>query len=685
MTPGLPSRRSRRRLRSQTTTSGMLLAGALTPLAVLAGTTDSVLVAPVWRQVTTGLAIYALLLAGLVIAHRPRLGRTAATLAVFGLFGLGLPYLRHAPALTLAALVAGTLALALVWELGPLLAGAKSFRRRRVHEGRAQGAAILALALWLLFTLFDATGSPIEVATVGWAMGVATLLGVAWATRNWQRRQAHAKLVVAALVVSLGVVPLVWGQWWWVASCFLVLCSAAVHAIRRPTWRGMEPAGWLEPLLGQPERLFVGTFAGLSLVGTVLLALPYSSTAGHGIGLMDAAFTSTSAVCVTGLVVRDTPVDFSTFGQVVILLLIQVGGLGIMTFSTVLLWALGRRMSLRHEGVVASLLSSQDHGRLFGTALQILQLTLVAEAFGALLLGSAFMARGDDLATASWRAVFTSISAFCNAGFALQSDSLVSFQQSPFVLHVVALLIIAGGLSPLAILAVPSLLRGSPTPGAAQAKLGLVATAVLLVVGFCWMLAFEWNGVLGGLPLAARLHNAWFQSVTLRTAGFNSVDLTAARPATWTLMMVWMFIGGNPGGTAGGVKTTTASVLVLSVVEAIRGQWVLEAFGRRIPERSRAKAAVVVTVATATVIAALVSIQLTQAISTREGAFEVVSALGTVGLSIGGTARLDGIGKAIIITCMFAGRVGGLTLLMFLGRRRQLPALGYPAEEIDVG
>jgi trk system potassium uptake protein TrkH len=240
-------------------------------------------------------------------------------------------------------------------------------------------------------------------------------------------------------------------------------------------------------------------------------------------------------------------------------------------------------------------------------------------------------------------------------------------------------------LAPLTVFAIPAIVRRSPEPVSAQARLALSAALVLLVGGFAYYLAFEWDDSLRGLSTTDKLHNAWFQSVTLRTAGFNSVDLTLVRPVTLIPMLVWMFIGGNPGGTAGGIKTTTAAILLLSAVRSIRGQWTLEAFGKRIPDRVRAKAAVVMTIAVATSLAALVAVLLTQNMPTRVAAVEVVSALGTVGLSIGGTALLDGIGKAIIIVCMFVGRVGGLTLLMFLSNRRPQATLGRPEEEIDVG
>lgn len=350
--------------------------------------------------------------------------------------------------------------------------------------------------------------------------------------------------------------------------------------------------------------------------------------------------------------------------------MIQIGGLGIMTFSTVALMALGRRLSLKHEGVVARLISTEDRGTLHITARRILWFTVVSETFGAGALALHFGLVGEAWGSAIGRGIFTSISAFCNAGLALQSDSLIPYQHSPFVLHVVGALIIGGGLSPVAVLAIPRLIRRTTAPISAQIRLCLAMTALLLVGGTAFFLAFEWNGTLAGLSFVDRLHNAWFQSVTLRTAGFNSVNLSTIRPETTLLVLVWMFIGGSPGGTAGGVKTTTVGVLLLSVLRVFRGQWTLHVFGRRVPERTRVKAIITVTLAVGSAVLASIAILLTQELGAWEAVFEVVSALGTLGLSIGGTAHLDGIGKAIIVLCMFTGRVGGLTLLMFLADRR---------------
>lgn len=683
--------KGRARLRAHVTTSGMLFASAAAPLGFAHATTGSLPDAPMWLQAVAAGAAALLLLSSLLIMRRPRFGRVAATAGIVGAFGLASPHLTQAPLAALATLIAGTTALALLWKVGgPLLVWAR-IRRRPVYEGQAQGAAIVATMLWVLWIFAGVERSLDDapaigwVLAVGWALATTVLLDVEWALRNLRVRPRRAVAVLATIAGACAVASAPWERWWWTMSPFACIALATAMLLRQPRRLEMEQTSWWEPLLGHPERLLVGTFAILCVGGTVALALPQSSASGRGIGFIDAAFTSTSAVCVTGLIVRDTPADFSVFGQVIILLLIQVGGLGIMTFSTAALRALGRRMSLRHESAVASLISTQDRGRLFTTAKQILQLTVVAEVIGALVLTMAFASHGDGLGAALWRGVFTSVSAFCNAGFALQSNSLMPYQHSPLVLHVVGLLIIMGGLSPLAVFALPAVVKRSAEPISAQARLSLVAAAVLLVVGFVFILSFEWNHSLRGLPRIDRIHNAWFQSVTLRTAGFNSVDIAAVRPATLTLMLLWMFIGGSPGGTAGGVKTTTISVLVLSAFQAIRGRWTLEVFGKTIPARTRTKAAVIVVVAAATGLTGLVGIQLTQRMPTGLAVFEVVSALGTVGLSIGGTAQLDGIGKAIIIVCMFVGRVGGVTLLMFLSSRRSLPAIGRPEEEIDVG
>lgn len=662
----------------------MSLAAVAVPFGVLHHLNGSLIGAPRSLQVSAAGASLSLLVAAVAIMVRPRMGRCFATLAVLATDGIALPQLAVSPSAALAVLVATTLSLVLLWKTG-VPAPDVSRTRHSVVEGQAHGASIVAFTLWFLWLFGDAHRPLTDTLIVAWPICVSCLLSLEWTVRNFRSQRFRSSVLLLVTGTAIALMPMLWREPWWAMSSFVGSVCTAMFLLRPTPRLEMDHASWWEPLLGHPERLLVGTFAALCFGGTVLLALPQSATSGKSVDFVDAAFTATSAVCVTGLAVLDTPIDFTALGQLVILLLIQIGGLGIMTFSTVALWALGRRMSLQHEGAVASLISTQDRGRLFSTAKRILQLTLTAEGIGAVVLAFGFSQMGDKLPIAIWRGLFTSISAFCNAGFALQSDNLISYQRSPLILHTVGVLILLGGLSPVVVFALPAIVRRSAEPVLAQARLALAATVALLAGGFFFILAFEWNDSLKELQLVNKLHNAWFQSVTLRTAGFNSIDLTVIHPATLTLMLLWMFIGGNPGGTAGGVKTTTLAVLVLSVVGAIRGQWTLEVFGKRVPEHTRARAIVVVAVAATVSIVALVSIQLTQDMSTRLAVFEVVSALGTVGLSIGGTAQLDGIGKAIIAVCMFIGRIGGLTLLMFLSNRRAPATLGRPEEEISVG
>jgi trk system potassium uptake protein TrkH len=303
----------------------------------------------------------------------------------------------------------------------------------------------------------------------------------------------------------------------------------------------------------------------------------------------------------------------------------------------------------------------------------------------AIVLGLLFRLHGDGWGEAAWRGLFTAISAYCNAGFALQSDSLIPYQDSGLILHLVALLIILGGLGPVVVAALPRILAREQRPSL-HARIVLLTTAVLLVIPTCLIGALEWNHSLAGLSVPARLHNAWFQSVTTRTAGFNSVDFAALTPATQTLVEALMFIGGSPGSTAGGIKTTTVFVLVFAVVAVVRLRPGVIWGGWRIPHTTIYRAAAVVTLGALSVVFGVFVIQLTQDIDTDMAIFEVVSALGTVGLSTGGTAQLDNVGKVIITVCMFMGRVAPLTVFLIFSR----PGVGesawkYPEQDISVG
>jgi trk system potassium uptake protein TrkH len=502
-----------------------------------------------------------------------------------------------------------------------------------------------------------------------------------WRRELWMARARAIAFAFAALG-SVVAVALAWGRWTLVVGAMSLVPLAMVVLLRRPGLPSRVLAALADTVLSHPARLLAVTFGLLSLLGALLLKLPLAAAPGKFITGIDAAFTAMSAVCVTGLIVLDTPNDFSFAGQLILLLLIQLGGLGIMSFSTAAFALLGRRLSLRHESAVADLLA-HHRGEMFGAVQRMLIVTVSAELAGALIMWGLFVSAGDTTAMAFWRALFTSVSAFCNAGFALQSDSLIPYQQLPATLHVVATLVIIGGLSPPVVAELPRIARGRAL--SVHAKMVLIVSAALLIGGALLIGALEWSNTLRPLDHIDRVHGAWFQSVITRTAGFNSVDIAALRPATIWIMTALMFVGGSPGSTAGGIKTTTLAVLFIAVRSAMRGRWEAEALGRSIRTATVFKAAALTTIAVAAVFVGVVAIEVTQPLPLDLALFEVVSALGTVGLSMGATALLDDVGKVVIMSCMFLGRIGPLTLFLFLRERHIDTPWRMPQTEVDVG
>jgi trk system potassium uptake protein TrkH len=327
-------------------------------------------------------------------------------------------------------------------------------------------------------------------------------------------------------------------------------------------------------------------------------------------------------------------------------------------------------------------MGAESRHRLVDALRRVVVFAFTTEAVGAVLLALLFSSRGEAIRSAIYRGIFTSVSAFCNAGFALQTDSLVGYQHSPLVLHVVAALIVLGGLSPVAAMSIPRLLRRRRLQPAV--KIVLVVTLLLLVGGALGYAIFEWHDSLAGLGILDHLHNAWFQSVTLRTAGFNSVDTALTRPETRLLMMCLMFIGGSPGGTAGGIKTTTFAVLVLAVWTAISGRNRVLVGGREIRHPTLVRAVAALGSGVLMWLLTVVFLLLTQRIPAEHLVFEATSALGTVGLSTGATPFLDATGKSIIIAAMFLGRVGPLTLFTLLGETRRQRTVDYPEATIPI-
>ena len=493
------------------------------------------------------------------------------------------------------------------------------------------------------------------------------------------RRRSRAPWLIAVLVVAgLALASRVTLSLSLLAAAMLV--TEILLISRTPMFGEL-----VDHFFDRPALLVVVSFVGLIALGTLLLSMPAAGADGRPNAPLDALFTAASAACVTGLIVLDTATDFSTFGHVVIVLLIQVGGLNIMVLSTFAAILLGRGVGLRGERALGELLDIHATRAAYRLIRFIVLGTMVVEAAGGLALAVAYMRHGEQPLASLWKGLFHAVSAFCNAGFALQSDSLIAFQRDPFALLVMATLITVGGLG-FAVLAFAWLrmAKRHRIGLAIQARIVLAASIVLVVVGWVGFGLLEWNGALAGLDSDGKVLNALFQSVTTRTAGYNSVVMTDLQPATVLLMMVLMFVGASPGGTGGGVKTTTLVVLLGAIPTMAHGRPQVTIAGRRITTDTILRSAVIVLMAALVVVGGSLLLLSTHHMPFEAIVFETVSAFGTVGLSLGATPLLDGFGKAVIILIMLAGRVGPLTLALLLGRRAAA-RVDYPEAGIMVG
>lgn len=437
-----------------------------------------------------------------------------------------------------------------------------------------------------------------------------------------------------------------------------------------------------------PSRILVIGFALTILVGAILLNLPIASQSGQAVGFVNALFISTSAVCVTGLVVVDTASQWTYFGQGVILLLIQIGGLGFMTMGTLFALILGRKITLKERLIIQESLNQFNIAGLVKLTQYILMMTFTIEGIGAIVLSTRFIPM-YGLVKGIWFSIFHSVSAFCNAGFDLMGNfsSLTSFVKDPIVSLTVAFLIILGGLGFVVILEL--IQKRNFKRLTLHAKIVLTMTASLLTTGFVLFMVLEYNNsaTLGQLSFVQKNIAAFFQAVTPRTAGFNTIPIDKLNVASVFLTIVLMFIGGASGGTAGGVKVTTIGVLISSMHSVIVGNHDAEAFKRRIPRNIIDKSMTIVGLSMILVVLVTMVLSVSE---TQHGFvelfFETVSAFGTVGLSMGITPSLTVIGKLIITLLMFFGRVGPLTIFMALSSlNRQRANYRYPEEKLIVG
>ena len=437
-----------------------------------------------------------------------------------------------------------------------------------------------------------------------------------------------------------------------------------------------------------PPQLIALSFGGVILLGALLLMLPIMHAPGERLGFLDALFTATSAVCVTGLIVVDTGSHFSRLGQSLIMLLFQLGGLGILTVGVFLALATGRRVGFSERLRLQAQINALETGGVVRLGRFLLLTVFITEILGALLLYLRFY-EVEGLGTGAFYALFHSVSAFNNAGFALYSDSLMGYVTDPLVSLTICGLILIGSLGFFVIADLAGRVgKRERVQLSLHTKLVLVSTAALLSVGFVGMLVLEWTNpeTLEPLSLGSKLLASLFQTVTPRTAGFNTLDYAAFTMPTVLMTVFLMFIGANPGSTGGGIKTVTAFVLLGSAWSIIRGEGELHLFGRRIAARTVLRAFVLALGAGLTVFVALFLLTISEPdLPLRDLLFEAVSAFATVGLSLGITAELSSVGKSIIITLMFLGRVGLLTAALALVSENDARALKYPAEDVIVG
>ena len=441
-----------------------------------------------------------------------------------------------------------------------------------------------------------------------------------------------------------------------------------------------------------PSALLVGAFAGLIAVGTFLLWMPCSHRPGT-VSLLDALFTATSAVCVTGLVVVDTGSDYTRLGQIVILLLFQAGGLGVMTFAAIAFQILGKRLSLRAQAALQDSLVQQDIATEFKVVFaRMLRLVLIIESVGAAVLFCG-MAPSRGAAHAAYSAVFHAVSAFCNAGFSLYSDSLVGLRCNPFVAFAVTILIVLGGFGHLVLTDLWKVVRPNERRErrwvrqlSLHTRVVLTTSGLLVVFGALLLLLFgltEQEQTWG-----ERVAGALFQSVTARTAGFNTVNIGKLPLASMMLLCLLMFVGGSPGSCAGGIKTTTFTLWLAQLWSWLRGEKWPRLFQRHISNEISRRAILLVGLASSWNLIGLILLLHTETgtpgVGMHDVLFEQFSAFGTVGLSTGLTPKLTVPGRLWIIVTMFVGRLGPLTLVMWMFDRRS-SGVRYPEGKVMIG
>jgi len=452
--------------------------------------------------------------------------------------------------------------------------------------------------------------------------------------------------------------------------------------LARQFTRSPRFSGLIQGIRLNTAQIVAISFLVTILVGTLLLTFPTATSDGRGTGFIDALFTSTSATCVTGLIVQDTPSYFSTFGQIVILALIQLGGLGIMTYSAFVALLLGR-FSLGQRKMMQEMF--EEDRNVLSMIVYIFKMTIIIEAVGVVLLFTRWVFHFEDVGKAFYFSLFHAVSAFCNAGFSLFSDSLMGFVADPAINAIIMALILIGGIGFIVVYDITGAFQKKRRTLSPHSRLVLVMSAVLITAGFFIIFFFEFDNTMLRTPLPTKLWASLFQSVTTRTAGFNTLNVAALSQVTLTVMIILMFIGASPGSTGGGIKTSTFAILLLSLKSTLASQENVTAFKRTIPHSVVMKALALLVSVLILVTAIFISLIITENKPYLSILFETISAFGTVGLSTGITPELTNTGKLLITLLMYLGRIGPLTLGLALARIPRRGRIGYPDARIMIG
>ncbi len=429
-------------------------------------------------------------------------------------------------------------------------------------------------------------------------------------------------------------------------------------------------------------------FLGIILIGTFLLMLPIASQSGEATGFLTALFTATSATCVTGLVVVDTYCYWSFFGRCVILTLIQIGGLGFMTIGVFLAIFMKKNIGLRERGILQESMNTLQIGGIVKLVKKITIATFAIEGIGAVLLSLRFVPEMGWL-DGIGNGIFHSISAFCNAGFDLMGkkeeySSLVAYSDDLLVSITIMLLIIIGGIG-FVVWDDLQKKKWRVREYLLHTKIVLVFTTILLVGGAVLIFLFERKNLMADMGVKETILTSFFASVTARTAGFNTIDVAGMSVSSKIVTIVLMFIGGSPGSTAGGIKTTTFAVMLIVVWANLRNSHGCNIFKRRLEEEEIRKASIVVTINLLLAVAAIIAICGLQPFALEDVMLEVFSAIGTVGMSTGLTRELNGISRVIIILLMYSGRIGSMTFALSFTERKKVAPVQLPAEKIIIG